>query len=51
VFVCGAHLSGLYKDTSLTVLILDANDHLFDIAYAVVPSESKEEQFFFFFFF
>jgi len=43
LFVDGAHLSGQYKGTLLAAIVLDANDHLFDVACAVVRKEDKEE--------
>ena len=36
LFVDGTHLSSQYKGTLLAAIALDANDHLFDIAYSVV---------------
>jgi len=43
LFVDGAHLSGPYEGTILSVIALDADDHLFDVAYAVVSTENVDE--------
>ena len=36
LFVDGTHLSGSYEGTLLAVVALDADNHVFDVAYAVV---------------
>ena len=43
LFVDGAHLSGPYKGTLLAVCALDADNHLFHFAYAIVYGEKVEE--------
>ena len=45
LFVDGAHLSGLYEGSILSVVALDADDHLFDVAYAVMSAENVDEWF------
>jgi len=35
LFVDGTHLIGLYEGTMLAVVALDADNHIFDVAYAV----------------
>ena len=48
LFVDGAHLSGTYEGTILSAVALDADDHLFNVAYAVVSAENVDEWFWFF---
>jgi len=48
LFVHGAHLSGPYERTILSSVALDANDHLFDVAYTVVSAENVDKWFWFF---
>jgi len=48
LFIDGAHLSGPYKGPILSAVALDADDHLFGIAYAVVSAENVDEWFQFF---
>ena len=43
LFVDGTHLSGPYEGTLLTVVALDADNHLFDVAYALVGGETNED--------
>jgi len=43
LFVDGCHLSGSYKGTLLAVCALDADNHLFNFAYAIVSCESVED--------
>jgi len=43
LFINGAHLNGLYEGTLLGVIALDADNHLFDVTYAVVSGETNEE--------
>ena len=43
LFVDGTHLSGPYDGTLLGAVALDADNHLFDVAYAIVSSENKED--------
>jgi len=45
LFVDGVHLSGPYKGMLLRAIMLDVNDHLFDVAYVVIAKEGKEEWF------
>lgn len=47
LFVDRAHLIGPYKGTLLAVIMLNAGDHLFDVAYVVVVTKDKEEWFWF----
>jgi len=48
LFVDGAHLSGLYDETILSFVTLDAKDHLFDVAYNVVSMENVDKWLWFF---
>ena len=48
LFIDGAHLSGPYEGTILLAIALDADDHLFAVAYAVVSAENVNEWFWFF---
>jgi len=41
LFVDGAHLSGLYMGTLLGAVALDADNNLFNVAYAVMSSENN----------
>ena len=43
LFVDGMHLSHPYEGTLIAAITLDADKHLFDIAYAIVSAETKEE--------
>jgi len=43
LFVDRAHLSWPYEGTILSAVALDADDHLFDVAYAVVSAENVDE--------
>jgi len=43
LFVDGSHLSGPYEGTLLSAVALDADDHLFDVAYAIVAAENNDE--------
>lgn len=43
LFVDGTHLSGPYSGTLLAACALDADNHLFDFAYAIVSGETNEE--------
>lgn len=47
LFVNGAHLSETYEGTILSAVALDADDHLFDVAYPVVFAENIDEWFWF----
>jgi len=38
-----AHLSGLYEGTMQMAVTLDANNHMFDVAYAVVGGGTNED--------
>jgi len=42
-FVDSTHLSGLYEGTLLDAVGLDADNHLFDVAYAIVSSENNDD--------
>ena len=42
LFVVVSHLSGPYEGTLLGALTLDADDHLFDVAYAIVLGENED---------
>jgi len=42
-FMDGTHLSGPYEGTLMAATTLDADNHLFDIAYVVVAGENKED--------
>ena len=39
LFVDGTHLSGLYEGTLLALVALDADNHIFELAYAVVGAK------------
>jgi len=41
IFVDSSHLSGPYEGTLLEAVGLDANNHLFDVAYEIVLSENN----------
>ena len=41
------HLRGLYEGMLMATIALDANNHVFDIAYAIVSGETKEERLWF----
>jgi len=43
LFVDGTHLSGPYEGTLLSAIALDANNHVFNVAYAVVGGETNED--------
>ena len=43
LFVDGAHLSGPYEGILLGAVALDADNHLYDVAYAVVSSENNDD--------
>jgi len=43
MFVDGTHLSGPYEGTLLGAVGLDADNHLFDVAYAIVSTENKDD--------
>jgi len=43
LFEDASHLRGPYEGTLLGVVALYANNHLFDVAYAIVPSENNNE--------
>lgn len=43
LFVDGTHLSGPYEETMLAAVVLDADNHMFDVAYAVVGGETNED--------
>ena len=45
LFIDGAQLSGPHEGTILLAVAFDTNDHLFDIAYAVVSVENVDEWF------
>jgi len=47
LFVDGAHLSGSYEGTILSAIALDTDDHLFNVAYAVVSAENVDERLWF----
>ena len=49
LFVDKAHLSGPYEGTILSAVALNADDHLFYVAYAVVSAENVDEWFWFFY--
>ena len=42
LFVDGTHLSGPYEGTLLAAVALDADNHLFDVVYAVVGGEQMK---------
>jgi len=42
-FADGIHLSGPYEGTLLTAVALDADNHVFDVAYAVAGGEANED--------
>ena len=42
LFVDGTHFSGPYEGIMLVVVALDANNHVFDVAYAVVGGETNK---------
>lgn len=43
LFVYGTYLSKLYKGVMLVACALDANNNLFNFAYAIVVTEKIEE--------
>jgi len=43
LFVDGCHFSGPYKGTLLAACALNADNHLFNFAYAIVSYESVED--------
>ena len=43
LFVDGTHLIGPYEGTMLAVVALDTDNHIFDVAYAVVMGETNED--------
>ena len=43
LFVDGAHLSGRYEGSFSGAVGLDADNHVFDVAYAIVSSENNED--------
>ena len=43
LFVDRTHLSGPYEGTMLAAVALDANNHVFDVVYAVVGGETNED--------
>ena len=43
LFVDASHLSGPYDGTVLGAVALDADNHLFDVAYAMVASENNDD--------
>ena len=43
LFIDGTHLSGPYEGTMLAAVALDANNHIFDVAYAIVGGETNED--------
>ena len=43
MFIDGMHLIGPYDGTLLGAVGLDAVDHLFDVAYAIVSSKNNED--------
>jgi len=43
LFVDGSHLSGVYEGTLLGAVALDVDNHLMDVAYAVVSRENHED--------
>ena len=43
LFVDASHLSGPYEGTLLGVVALDADNHFFDVAYAIVASENNDD--------
>jgi len=43
LFVNGTHLSGPYEGTMLAVVALDADNHVFDVVYAVIGGETNED--------
>ena len=47
LFVDETHLSGPYEGTLLTAVALDADNHVFDVAYAVVEGETNEDSLWF----
>jgi len=42
LFVDGTHLSGPYEETMLGTVALDADNHMFDVEYAVVGRETND---------
>ena len=47
LFVDVSHLSGPYKGTLLGAVALDADNYLFDVAYAVVLGENHNDWYWF----
>ena len=43
LFMDVTHLSGLYEGTILAAMALDTDNHIFDVAYAVVGRETNED--------
>ena len=43
LFMDGAHLSGSYEGTLLEEVALNANNRLFDVAYAMVSADNKDD--------
>ena len=47
LFIDGSHLSGSYEGTLLGAIALDADDHLFDVAYAIVSGKNNANWYWF----
>jgi len=47
LFVDGTHLSGPDEGTTLVAVALDADNHTFDVVYAIVGGETNEDWFWF----
>jgi len=43
LFVNATHLKGPYKGTMFAAIALDANNHLFNVAHAIVVVENNDE--------
>jgi len=43
MFVDGTHLSGPYEGTMLAAVALDADNHVYDVAYAIIGGETDED--------
>ena len=43
LLVDGSYLSGSYEGTLLRAVTLDVDDHLFDVAYAIVSGENHDD--------
>jgi len=43
MFVDSTHWSGLYEGTMLTIVALDAENQIFNVAYAIVGGATNED--------